>query len=158
MDLAELATRLARLEDLEALRHLKAAYCEACDRGSAAAVVELWLADGVLEVLPDGPAARGHEELLAFYSRLPPRFPFCAHLLANPRLELDGDRASGRWWILMPAEVADAPAAPAREERWLVAEYEDDYARDGERWRIARSRVRPRWLATRAELAQVARR
>lgn len=148
MSIDTLAARLARLEDLEALRRLKADYCERCDRGApAAAIAELFTADAEISVEPSGERARGRAEIVAFYAALDRRFELAAHLLANPRLEVEGDDGRGRWWILMPALDARA-GAPL--ERFLLAEYDEEYRREGGEWRVRRMRVEVRrWLGER---------
>lgn len=144
-----LAARLARLEDLEALRRLKADYCERCDRGAPPeAIAELFSDDAEIAVAPGGESARGRAGIVAFYAALDRRFELAAHLLANPRLEVDGDAARGRWWILMPA--LDAREGEPR-ERFLLAEYDEEYRRESGAWRIRRMRVEVRrWLGERS--------
>ncbi len=145
MELSALAARLARLEDLEALRRLKADYCALADGGATGAeIAALFTAEAELEFGPAGGRARGRAEIAAFYDRLGGRFASGAHLLANPRLDLDGDRASGRWWMLLVA--VDTRAEPPAERR-LLAEYRERYARTDGVWRIARLEVEgARWL------------
>ena len=49
----------------------------------------------------------------------------------NPIIEVDGDRATGRWRLLCPCTVEEdeAPAA-----RWILAQYDEVYERHGDRW------------------------
>lgn len=148
MDNEALSARLRRLEDLEALRRLKADYCERCDRGaSGEAVAELFADDAEIEIVPSGERASGSAEIAAFYARLGGRFALAAHLLANPRLEVEADDGRGRWWILMPA--LDGRGGAPR-ERLLLAEYDEEYRRIDGVWRIRRMRVELRgWLGER---------
>lgn len=145
MELSALEARLRRLEDLEALRRLKADYCALCDGGAPGGeIAALFTEEAELEFLPAGGRARGRAEIGAFYARLDGRFVRGAHLLANPRLEVDGDRARGRWWMLLLA--LDTRAEPPAERR-LLAEYRESYERVGGEWRIARLAVAaPRWI------------
>jgi hypothetical protein len=139
MDNEALVARLRRLEDLEALRRLKADYCELCDRGAPGErIAELFADDAEIEIAPSGERARGRAAIAAFYAALGGRFLRAAHLLANPRLEVEGDDARGRWWILMPA--LDGRAGAPR-ERLLLAEYDEQYRRLDGAWRIRRMRV-----------------
>lgn len=145
MELSALAARLSRLEDLEALRRLKADYCALADGGAAGAeIAALFTDDAELEFGPSGGRARGRAEIAEFYARLGGRFARGAHLLANPRLDVDRDRASGRWWMLLLA--VDTRCEPPAERR-LLAEYRERYARVDGVWRIARLEVEgARWL------------
>jgi hypothetical protein len=53
-----------------------------------------------------------------------------AHMLSNPILEIDGNEATGRWYVESPLTFADGSGA------WRQGWYRDEYRRlDGE-WRI----------------------
>ena len=60
----------------------------------------------------------------AIASRLArPTLTFSRHLFVKPRIEVDGDRATGRWDLLSPCRRADGSS-------WWMCGYEDDeYAR-----------------------------
>ena len=99
----DLETRLRRLEDLEAIRGLIAAYGPAVDSGDAAAAAALWMEGGTYEFsaptesdasatvalhgpdgiarMVDGPA---HQSIIGGGS---------AHFLGPVRIDLAGDRA-----------------------------------------------------------------
>jgi uncharacterized protein (TIGR02246 family) len=62
-----LAERLARLEDLEAIRALDARYCRALDEGDYETLVSLFTADGQFIGLS---RAQGHDELRPFFAGL----------------------------------------------------------------------------------------
>jgi hypothetical protein len=48
-----------------------------------------------------------------------PTLTFSRHLFVKPRLEVEGDRALGRWDLLSPCRRADGSS-------WLMCGYEDD--------------------------------
>ncbi len=127
------ADRVRRLADLEEIRTLKSSYCRWVDTGYDAAgddparFAELFAEDGVWAVSAE--PARGREEIR---QRAAASRRFKLHLAANPIIELDGDRATGAWHVLVPSTAADGSAV------WLAGTYDDDFVRTNEGWRFAR--------------------
>ena len=67
MNLEELAARITRLEDLEAIKQLKALYCEICDDvHNPDRIVEIFTEDGIWEGRGIG-TARGRDEIRALF-------------------------------------------------------------------------------------------
>lgn len=130
----ELAARLRALEDRAAIAALIASYGPLADRGDAAGVAALWVADGVYAV--DGfPEARGHAAIAALITGPAHRALMergCAHLLGPPAIELDGDRATARCHSVVLARSGEhwEPVRVAA-NRW-------DLRRTGDGWRVAR--------------------
>lgn len=91
----DLAERLARLEDREAIRNLIASYGPLADCGDAAGVAALWTADGEYDVGGFG-VASGRQAIAALIESDTHRNLMvrgCAHVLSPHRIELDGERA-----------------------------------------------------------------
>ena len=130
---SNLHERIAALEDIEAIRRLKAAYCAACDDDhDGDAVAALFTPDGVWQQSGDRPRA-GHEEIAAkmFGIRNAGFMARSAHMVTNPVIDVDGDTATGRWRFVMMFTYADGKSF----ER-IIGHYEEAYARvDGE-WRF----------------------
>jgi ketosteroid isomerase-like protein len=98
-----IAARLQALEDVEAVRVLMARYHDACDGwdGSGthkdpAAIAALFTEDGVWAVTAREPAPRGPEEIASLARDLQ-IIPWIIHFVANPNVQVDGDRAAGRF-------------------------------------------------------------
>jgi hypothetical protein len=135
----EFEQRLRRLEDVEEIKKLKARYCEICDGGwngiashNPANIVALFTEDGVWDGGVYG-RREGREALRGFYER--PRDPPCAyHLLTNPIIEVDGDRATGSWHLTISLTQTDQTSM------LIGGVFEDEYARTAEGWRIKYSR------------------
>ena len=67
MDLTELEARLTRMEDIEAIKQLKALYCEICDDDhNPDRIVSIFAEDGIWEGRGIG-TANGHAEIRALF-------------------------------------------------------------------------------------------
>lgn len=138
----ELATQVAglqrRVEAAEAvleIQALKARYGDLVDqRFSRGALVDvdtlgqvteaaaaLFTEDGIWD---GGPGLGRHTGRPAIATRLAaPTITFARHLFVKPRIEVEGDRAHGRWDLLSPCRREDGSS-------WWMCGYEDDeYAR-----------------------------
>lgn len=129
----DLEARIAELEDIEAIRRLKAAYCAACDDDhDGDAVAALFTADGVWQQSGDRPRV-GQDEIAAkmFGIRNAGFMARSAHMVTNPVIDIDGDTASGRWRFVMMFTYADGQSF----ER-IIGHYEERYARVDGQWRF----------------------
>jgi len=135
----DLNQRIARLESIEAIKQLKAAYCALCDNGYPAdELVQLFTEDAVWDGGPTLGQIRGHEALRAFFASVPPRKPWAAHLVMNPVIEVDGDRATAVWQLVMPHNVR---SNGTDRSRWQLGTYNDEYVRVDGRWLIKTLKV-----------------
>ena len=133
--------RLRVLEDIEEICKLKARYAAACDDNyNADAIAALFAEDATW----DGGAlgkADGRPAIHKFFSRATEFFPFAIHNVMNPIIDVDGDRATGRWYLLQPATMAKGNQAV-----WLAATYHDEYLRLDGRWMFKRLKVTSHFL------------
>lgn len=139
-----LERRLARIEAERAIEELMHSYALAIDVIKDADVTSGFFApDAVWEGrgnLADF-RAEGLDEIREMFRENPSMLPFTAHFLTNPIVEVSpgGTEARGRWHALEAATLSDGETAV-----WLIALYDNDFARlDGE-WRIARIRFEDR--------------
>jgi len=144
MDMAALEKRITRLEDIEAIKQLKARYCHICDDDHNPETVKTVFAeDGIWESADFG-TARGHAEISDLFANFRKMFNFSQHNIMNPVIEVDGDRATGIWYIMGPWTYRDN-----NDEKWLALRYDDDYVKiDGE-WKYQHLRVALRMVADR---------
>lgn len=95
--------RLQRLEDFEAIRQLKARYCQACDDDhNPDKLGPLFTEDGVWEASSVG-RAEGRaaiQKLLGDIGRSG-TIRNSAHNVMNPIIEISGDTATGQWRLVM---------------------------------------------------------
>lgn len=148
------------------IAELKHVYCWSYDRGDLDTLVHLFTDDAVCDF---GELGRweGRTEIRRAYaaqmaaSQVPGTW---VHSVTNPRIEVDGDTARGRWYLVDLHTTPDE-RRPARIHGW----YDDLYRRDQSGWRIARTSIEFLWqdtappeddptraLLDRAEIEQVA--
>jgi hypothetical protein len=138
------AARLQRLEDIESIKQLKARYCVLCDDNyNPQGIASLFTEDGVWDGGNLG-KAEGHGAIVKFFERAPSAFSFAIHHVMNPIIEIDGDSAVGRWYLLQPL-IRKSRAG--EEAMWLAGRYEDEYVRVGGEWKFKRLKFITRLLA-----------
>lgn len=116
--------------DADAVRRLKHEYCHTIDAGEYDAWVSLFVEDGRF-LQYDAEIHEGHEELAAFATGpFDDAYEHTAHVVTNPVVDVEGDEATGRWYLLLFYRDADGAVG------WKQGAYEDRFRRvDGE-WRI----------------------
>jgi glyoxylase I family protein len=124
------ARRLRQLEDVEAIRRLKAAYCAACDADhDGDMVTALFVPDGTWSTSMNQHCP-GHDAIRAHFGaiRASKRMIHSSHMVTNPVIDVDGDDATGTWSLLMMY------TAPDQSRYRIVGSYRDRYVRRGGRW------------------------
>ena len=141
--LDKLEARVSKLADIHEITLLKARYATACDNNyDADAIAELFTDDAVWDGGSFG-KAEGRENIRRFFRHARQVFPFAIHHVFNPQIVVDGDRATGQWYLIQPATREPKPQAV-----WLAAVYHDEYVRIGNRWLFKHLRVNSNFLTT----------
>lgn len=136
--MTDLADRIQRLEDIQAIRSLKAKYCAVCDEGhDPNAIAQIFTADGVWES-PTVGRFEGIDEIRLDFERAGKRISRSQHTIANEIIEVNGDRATGTWYIVA---LFERPAEPGT--TWTLGRYHDEFVRVNDQWRIRHLRVQP---------------
>lgn len=139
--------RLAAIEDI---KQLKARYAERCDdQYDPDGIAALFLEDGVWDGGPDFGCHEGRDAIRKFFSEVSSQILLAAHLSMNPIIEIDGDRASGRWRLLCPCTLQNESGE--REASWILARYDEDYERREGAWYFRRLQVKVNFTATHAK-------
>ncbi len=142
MDDAELRQRLTVLEDIEAIKRLKAEYCDICDDDhNQERIVRIFAEDGIWEGKGVG-RAQGHAELRQLFRKFQERISFSQHNVFNPRIEVKGNEAHGTWYFLGPFTFRKN-----NQQAWLAARYEDDYVKLNGVWKFKHLRAIGRMAA-----------
>lgn len=133
---------LETLADLRAVEQLKYDYCWHYDEGATDELALLFTEDAVCELGAFG-TFRGRDEIRQGYAGIMAATGIPGtrrHLPANPRIDVEGDRARARWY-LVDLRTEPGVGQPVR----IVATYDDECRRvDGE-WRIARVSMTVHW-------------
>jgi uncharacterized protein (TIGR02246 family) len=133
-NLEDLARRIQTLEDIEAIRRLKARYADACDRNyDADTLASLFAEDAVWDGGTFG-RYEGREAIRRFFQGVSSDIPFAMHYMVNPIIEVAGDTATGKWHLFQTCTFAEGNQAI-----FGAARYDEEYHRiDGEWlfWRL----------------------
>jgi len=121
--------RIQRLEDIEAIKTLKHTYAFHCDNGyDANSLAPLFTEDAVWDGGGLG-VNKGREAIREFFSASPAMVPFAVHYLTNPIIEIDGDKAKGKWFLWEPMVFSEGNQAV-----WMSAQYSDEYVKINGEW------------------------
>jgi len=118
------------LRDELAILRVLAAYCQLCDDGNFADLVEQFTPDGVIAFGDD--AVTGRQELHAWFERRQTPERRGKHLTFNPIVELGGRRARAASDFVF-LRLVDGVPTPA-----ITGRYRDELRREAGHWRIER--------------------
>ncbi len=135
-DLAALERRIRRLEDLEEIKQLKARYAALCDANyDADGLAALFTADAVWDGGRLG-RSEGREAIRQFFRGSSQRISFAVHNILSPIIEVDGDTATGTWYLLQTCTYTNGNQAVLG-----AATYHDRYVREGGVWKFQHVRI-----------------
>ena len=138
MDMAELEKRLTRMEDIEAIKQLKARYCDICDDDhNPDRITTIFVEDGIWEAGDFG-KGQGHSAIRELFQGFQKMISFSQHMVMNPIIKVDGDRAVGTWYFLGPFTFGKTTA------KWQAVRYEDDYVKVNGEWKFQHLRAHVR--------------
>ncbi|MFI5394032.1 MAG: nuclear transport factor 2 family protein [Candidatus Binatia bacterium] len=149
MSMEELLARVQVLEDIEAIRKLKATYCYLCDAGLEDERNRNQLiahfSDNAKVDFGMGPASmfEGRAGLEIFFGQVVPSgVSFCMHMVHNPIIDVDGDRAMGKWYYEAPTTDASTNRA-----QWMAGTYEEEYVRENGEWKFASIKTKWKYIS-----------
>jgi hypothetical protein len=151
--LRALEARLGVLEDVEAIRVLKARYGELVDeryaggapRGPAELdriareIADLFTDDALWEGGGALGTCRGRAAIRERFAA--PTLSFSWHYFVKPRIEVAGDAARARWDLLAPCTSREGRAL------WMAGVEDDEYRRVAGRWLHSRMSLRVVFMA-----------
>ena len=136
-DVDSLLSRLRRLEDLEEIRQLFVDYGRHLDAGDVEAYANLFADDGEVLLGPIG-RAKGRAAIVELMTTVKARAQTPSfHLVTNPVVRLDGDRATGEvlWTVIKPD-------ASGKLEVAMFGRHVDELVRERGRWKILKRKGR----------------
>ena len=123
----ELEKMVRRLADIEDIKQLKARYASACDDDyNPDKLAALFAEDAIWDGSILG-YAEGREGIREFFGAASNLVPFAVHQVSNPLIEINGDTATGQWFLWQPMVLCE-------QALWLSAIYEDSYVRIDGQW------------------------
>ena len=138
--MSDLEARIEKLEAESDIRKLKARYLNACDAKDVAAIRACFTQDAEIEFPPLG--SFDLDGLMGIFTQMAATTPIIdVHHGHNGEIEIDGDKASGRW------NLGFATYDPrAKSFRMLASFYEDRYRKTEAGWRICYTKSTPRTI------------
>ncbi len=131
-----LEERITRLEDIEAIKQLKFRYSHICDDGhNPAHIASVFAENGIWESKAFG-VAKGHAEIEELFRGFEAMFSFSQHNMMNPIIEVNGNTATGIWYIMGPWDQKEDG-----KEVWLALRYDDDYVKTNGEWKYSHLRA-----------------
>lgn len=128
----DLLQRMARLEDIEAIRQLQYSYCRLMDDArDPGAVAALWVEDGIWETAPHL-RFEGRADIENFFREHLPEVKFAAHYMANAEITIDGDRARSITQGPVPVTLIDPNGAEL--DQWMFVTWRNEYVKRNGRW------------------------
>ncbi len=137
-EIRTLCGQVRELQDREAVRQLTAEYMQAMHDARWEDAADCFADDaqydhGLLGEL------RGKADIRHFYTTFMPQYEaaggWAFDILADPVIEVNGDRAEGRWFLLTLLVDPDT-----QEPAWSIATLEYEYIRRTEGWKFYRNR------------------
>src|ERR1700739_2511043 len=136
--LERIERRLQVLEDVEAIRNLKARYAALCDNQyDADGIANLFTGDAVWES-PGLGRFEGRGAIRSFSRGASTIFSFAIHYSLNGHIEVDGDTAGATWYLFMPCTVTAGNQA-----MWRAGIDHETYARVAGIWMFRHKRSEP---------------
>lgn len=138
--LEELEKRIQVLEDLEAIKKLKARYAQLCDDKYHAGVVKgkedlelianeiakLFTEDAVWDGGKEFGICKGRKEIYEHFRQA--GLKFAVHYFVMPHITVEGNKARGRWYLWQAATMRDDTPV------WQAAFEDDEYVKINGRW------------------------
>lgn len=133
---ADMEARLKRLEDIEAIKQLKARYWRCVDLKLWDEMAEVFTEDAVADYGPKAKLA-GRQAIVGFLKgSLGADAVITNHVGQRPEIEITGEAAArGTWWL------CDYIVMPPGTRRRGYGYYEDEYIKREGRWRKSRTRL-----------------
>lgn len=143
-----LVESVQRLDDIEAIKVLKAKYCWFCDDPEQYHRFPDLFTDDVVFIEEPLDHVEGKPALIKWNEQYPEICVWSRHYATTPLIEIDGDSgdtATGRWQALL---LSEQRVDGAEIMLWATGVYVEQYRRvDGE-WLIANLHASGRWMTS----------
>jgi len=127
--LEDLEKRIQALEDLEAIKALKATYAAACDdKYNPKKMEELFTEDAIWDGGKYFGRYEGRNEITKFFAGVSDNILYALHYILMPKVQVDGKEGNGSWYLWMIATMKDKGAI------WGAGIYADKYIKIDGKW------------------------
>ncbi len=129
----ELEKQIKVLKDVEDIKKLTFRYGYYLDELRTDDLVELFSNDAILDlrpILPD--TIDGREAISRYY--VENKSVMTRHQFMNPIIDVNGDKATGIWYLFGPATFGSPDGDTAI---WMQGRYDVEYSREGKDWKIS---------------------
>ena len=134
----QLERRLRALEDVNAIRNLKALYAAYCDdQYNPDGIAALFTEDAVWES-PSMGRFEGREAIRGFFRGASEIFSFAIHYSLNGQIDVQGDSAKAQWYLFMPCTLGESNRA-----MWRAGIDREEYVRVGDEWKFKHKESAP---------------
>ncbi|MEK9871659.1 MAG: nuclear transport factor 2 family protein [Gammaproteobacteria bacterium] len=110
-----------------AIRHLVSAYADAVNRRDKALWASTWAEESVWDL--SAFSAEGKANIVQLWEGAMAGFEFVAQIVHQGTLEIDGDQATGRWYLQENLKPVNST-----EGRFSLGTYGDEYVKQEGRW------------------------
>lgn len=135
-----LAARIGRLEDIEAIKQLKARYAQGCDpTHNVEFLMSLFTEDAVFDVGERYGRYEGKAAIRKFLQGADGIIPWAIHYVISPVIELaeDAGTARGTWHLWELANMMNTNTGE-QEAVWIAGAYHDEFVKQDGQWRISK--------------------
>lgn len=139
-----LAKRLQRLEDIEAIKQLKARYARACDpTHNVDELMSLFTEDAIFDVGQEYGRYEGKEAIRKFLESADAIIPWAMHYMISPLIEIaeDGQTAHASWYLWEPATMP-SPQTGELMAVWIAGVYHEDFVKQAGQWKFKKITLR----------------
>jgi len=144
--MSDLEKRIETLEALEAIRQLKARYCEICDDAhNPDEIIRIFTEDGIWEGEGIG-RAEGHDAIKELFQGFQDAISFSQHMVQNPIIDVQGSTATARWYFFGMFKFYRNDT-----RRWQAARYHEAYERVSGTWKIKHLKIAPPTMSVKYE-------
>ena len=134
----ELEARIRKIEDIEEIKNLQARYCYLIDTLQMDKVPDLFADNFTAEYVPLGTYTT-KAKLLKFLKATDEGTSMMCHQAMTPLIEVDGDKATGIWYLFGPFTNRTPEGEVAN---WIQGRYDNDYVREDGKWKLSHLRFR----------------
>jgi ketosteroid isomerase-like protein len=125
----DLEARIKNLEDIEEIKKLKSSYIYRINERDWDGVLDCFWEDAAVDFGPFG-KFEGQTLKKFFKEDFPPVTTFTLHMTADPIIEVNGDKAKGKWYMHESGTWTEGNRA-----FWCTSKYEDEFVKREGRWR-----------------------